>query len=213
MIPRVAVAMLAVLACAPRSDRNSDTPSTPSQGESAAASLAPGVDVRPDTDESAPRASGVAKTSARPTTVATSSGSSAMRTLTGITLERQACFGGCPVYRVHIDGSGRVDFVGRAHVRHQGQASATISAEGMRQLEAAVLAANLQSLSTSYTMDDAACGPFATDMPTVLLTVSQAGRTQTIKHDYGCSGAPRALRGLYRLIDSVANTNQWIGQS
>jgi hypothetical protein len=43
-----------------------------------------------------------------------------------VTLERTACFGGCPVYRVSVAADGTVTFEGRAHVRQLGAASGRI---------------------------------------------------------------------------------------
>ena len=61
-------------------------------------------------------------------------------------------------------------------------------------------------------MDSPACGRYATDSPMVITSASAGGRTKTIRHDFGCNGAPRELGGLERLIDEVAGTSRWIGR-
>lgn len=135
-------------------------------------------------------------------------------TLSSVTLERKPCYGTCPVYLVRVDHTGQVDFTGRANVRQSGNAASRISSDAFARIETAVVAARLDSLPSSYSAGTAACGVYRTDFPTVVLSAtSSAGRTQTLRHDLGCSAAPRSLRDLYQLIDSVANTNQWIGPS
>ena len=131
-----------------------------------------------------------------------------------ISLERKPCFGTCPVYVVRIDQSGQVDFSGRANVRHVGDATARISSEEFARIEAAVIAARLDALPTSFNAREAACGQYATDHAVVVFSATTTtGQTRTLRHDLGCMGAPRALGELYQLVDSIANTAQWIGQS
>lgn len=134
-------------------------------------------------------------------------------TISSVTLERRPCLGTCPVYRVSIDSEGQVDFTGRAHVRHEGAASSRISRDAFARIEAGVVAARIATLPSEYTPGEPNCGKYFPDLPVVVLSVTSARRTQTIRHDYGCAGAPRSLRDLHQLIDSVANTSQWTGQS
>ena len=205
-----AAVILGVLACAPADRPRDTTPAAPARSEPVARDRS-----APAREGAAARVDGSASTKTSKSTVsaASSATSSPVHTVSTVTLERQACYGTCPVYRVQIDSTGHVAFEGRAHVRHQGEASAQMSDESFSVIEAAVLKSGLESLSSDYTRGNPACGSHATDMPSVVLSVTVAGRTRSIRHDYGCSGAPRALRGLYRLIDSVANTGRWTGQS
>jgi Domain of unknown function (DUF6438) len=129
-----------------------------------------------------------------------------------ITLERMPCFGTCPVYQVSIGRSGAVRFVGKHHVTTQGTASAEIPAERVDSLLGALERGGYFGFADTYMMDAPACGMYATDSPTVITSVSAGGRSKTIRHDYGCHGAPRELATLERLIDDVAGTDQWTGR-
>ena len=129
-----------------------------------------------------------------------------------VTLERAPCFGTCPVYEVSIARSGKVRYLGKNHVRTGGFASARISPEQVDSLLRALEAGGYFGFADAYVMDAPACGMYATDSPTVITTVTAGGRTKTIRHDYGCHGAPRELAGLERMIDDVAGTDMWTGR-
>ncbi len=129
-----------------------------------------------------------------------------------VTLERTPCFGTCPVYRVAIARSGAVRFVGKQHVTQAGAASAEIPAARVDSLLRELEAGGFFGFADAYVMDSPACGRYATDSPTVITFASVGGRTKTIRHDYGCSAAPRELGRLERLIDEVAGTSRWTGR-
>lgn len=127
-----------------------------------------------------------------------------------VRLERQPCFGTCPVYVVDVDSAGRVRFEGRAHVRAMGKATGDITKDAFRGMSERLMAAGVLSLDSSYVAGAAGCGLYATDLPVVILSLVVDGATKRVVHDYGCSGAPGALRGLHRMVDSVANTSRWL---
>jgi Domain of unknown function (DUF6438) len=129
-----------------------------------------------------------------------------------VTLERTPCFGTCPVYQVAISRSGTVRFVGKHHVSRQGEAMAKIPAARVDSLLRELDAGGYFGFADAYVMDSPACGQYATDSPTVITSASTAGRTKTIRHDYGCDAAPQELGRLERLIDEVAGSSRWIGQ-
>jgi hypothetical protein len=141
--------------------------------------------------------------------VATTAGAEDAR-LSAVRLERQPCFGTCPVYVVDVDSAGHVRFEGRAHVRAQGKATADISKDAFRAMSNHLVAAGVLSFDSAYTAGAPGCGLYATDMPVVILSVVVGDTTKRVVHDYGCSGAPTALRGLHRMVDSVANTSRWL---
>lgn len=141
--------------------------------------------------------------------VATNAGADEAR-LSAVRLERQPCFGSCPVYVVDVDSGGRVRFEGRAHVRAQGKATADIPKDAFRTMSNRLVAAGVLSFDSAYTAGAGGCGLYATDMPVVILSVVVGDTTKRVVHDYGCSGAPAALRGLHRMVDSVANTSRWL---
>ena len=129
-----------------------------------------------------------------------------------VRLERAPCFGTCPVYEVSIARSGKVRYLGKNHVRTAGVASATIEPEQVESLLKALEDGGYFGFADGYVMDSPACGMYATDSPTVTTSVTAGGRSKTIRHDYGCHGAPRELAGLERMIDDVAGTDRWTGR-
>lgn len=141
--------------------------------------------------------------------VATNAGAEGVR-LSAVRLERQPCFGICPVYVVELDSAGRVRFEGRAHVRAQGKATADITKDAFRAMSNRLVAAGVLAFDSAYTPGAAGCGLYATDMPVVILSVVMDDTMKRVVHDYGCSGAPSELRGLHRMVDSVANTSRWL---
>jgi len=128
---------------------------------------------------------------------------------TRVTLERGSCFGTCPVYRVSLDGEGRVDFVGTRFVSREGADTSRVPPDQVGRLVDSLDAAGYFALADQYVPDSPACGRYATDAPTVTTSVQSNGRSKTVRHDYGCAGAPAALAGMERLIDSVAGTARW----
>jgi hypothetical protein len=128
-----------------------------------------------------------------------------------VTLERTPCFGTCPVYQVSISRSGTVRFVGKHHVIREGEATAEIPAARVDSLLRELEAGGYFGFADAYVMSSPACGQYATDSPTVITSVSAGGRTKTIRHDFGCDGAPEELGRLERRIDEVASTAGWIG--
>lgn len=129
--------------------------------------------------------------------------------VSAIRLERQPCFGTCPVYAVEVDSSGHVRFDGRAHVKVVGTARADIGKEAFRHMTEQLVRSGFPSLASTYSAGGEGCGAYATDLPVVVLTAIIDGTTKKVVHDYGCSGAPRVLRQLHQMIDSVANTSRW----
>jgi hypothetical protein len=129
-----------------------------------------------------------------------------------VTLERTACFGRCPVYRITASSSGAVSYQGTAHVPHLGGATAEVPAERVSTLLKELDEAGYFSFADRYTSSEASCGRYATDLPTVITSATLNGRTKRVEHDQGCTGAPGALVVLERRIDDVLNSGQWTGR-
>jgi hypothetical protein len=60
-----------------------------------------------------------------------------------VTLERTACFGTCPVYKVAIDADGAVRWRGEANVAHKGRARGHADPAKVAELVDAFMAARL----------------------------------------------------------------------
>jgi Domain of unknown function (DUF6438) len=128
------------------------------------------------------------------------------------TLERSPCFGTCPVYQVSILHDGTVRFIGKQHVKQQGNATASVSPGAVDSLAAELESAGYFELADDYVVDAPACGRYATDSPIVTTSLTTNGRTKRIRHDYGCSGAPPGLHRLEQRIDEVAGASRWTGR-
>jgi len=130
-----------------------------------------------------------------------------------ITLERGSCFGTCPVYRLTVDGAGKVRFEGTAHVTVVGLDSAVISQSEVQRLLVEFDRAGFAQLADQYTAGQPSCPSYAPDSPTAITSLTQSGTTKRIEHDYGCADVPRALTALERLIDDVVGSDRWTGRS
>ncbi|MDB4952363.1 MAG: hypothetical protein JWM27_5012 [Gemmatimonadetes bacterium] len=129
-----------------------------------------------------------------------------------VTLERTACYGTCPAYTVRLDGAGRVAWHGERFVAAMGDSSTAVSAARVNALADEIAAAGFFGFGDSYLPGVPAAEPCSTDSPHAVITVTRAGRTKRVEHDYGCRGAPAALRTIAARIDSVAGTRRWIGR-
>jgi len=129
-----------------------------------------------------------------------------------ITLERGPCFGTCPVYRVSVDGTGRVRYDGVAHVVVVGQDSTTIAGSDVERLVAEFDRIGYGQFANQYTAGQPTCPSYVPDAPTAITSLSRNGVTKRVAHDYGCADAPRALTALERLIDETVDSGRWTGR-
>jgi hypothetical protein len=112
---------------------------------------------------------------------------------------------------VDVDSAGHVRFDGRAHVQRVGTATGDISRDDFRVMANRLVQSGVLAFDSAYVMGAPGCGESMTDMPTVILSVTVDGTTKRVVHYYGCSGAPRELRRLHAMVDSVANISRWVG--
>jgi hypothetical protein len=131
---------------------------------------------------------------------------------TAVTLARTACFGRCPVYSLAVTPSGSVTYEGKAHVRVLGSANAQIAPEKLDTLLSELEKGGYFTFANRYTSAEPTCGRYATDLPTVITSVTLRGRTKRVEHDYGCGSAPGGLIVLERRIDEILNSARWTGR-
>lgn len=138
-----------------------------------------------------------------------------------ITLERSACFGSCPDYRVTIHGDGRVIFsprgdvpgdpVGMLHrefngdnviwpVRHEDRIEPKLVTDLLDKFRAA----HFMGMKDEYVAE-------VTDSSTTVLTL-RMGRTRKTVVDYVGTdvGMPESVRALQDAVDKTAGTERWI---
>lgn len=121
-----------------------------------------------------------------------------------ITLQRQGCFGACPVYEVTIRGDGRVRFNGLGNVLLHGVREYSIPVERVDRLIAQFRAADFWALDSRYQAR-------VTDSPTYELTFAVGRRSKTVTDYVGHLVAmPDAVRVLEDAVDEAADTSRWI---
>jgi len=122
-----------------------------------------------------------------------------------VTLERGACFGTCPIYKVTIYTDGTVVYEGERFVETEGTHTTTIEPEVVQQLIEGFEAAGYFDWEDEYTEMN------VTDLPTIITSVTRDGETKRITRYTGDSNAPIELPYLESWIDMAAYTSQWTG--
>jgi hypothetical protein len=126
-------------------------------------------------------------------------------------LKRTACLGTCPIYTVHIDADGHVLFDGEDFVSHKGRSTGQTTVTRVRQLVQQFAALNFFALRDQYgAIGD--CPVYATDNPSVIMTLHFSSKTKTVELYLGCVGSPeaQAVTQLGEQIDATINSQQWI---
>jgi Domain of unknown function (DUF6438) len=123
-----------------------------------------------------------------------------------IILERTACFGTCPVYKLTIAANGTVIYEGHDFVEVEGKQTASLGAVQIQELVSAFERANFFSLQDNYTNYD------VTDNPSAITSITLNGKTKTVNHYYGDNSAPQELFDLESKIDEIVNSKQWTGK-
>lgn len=128
---------------------------------------------------------------------------------TVISLERTACGGECPAYRVSIDARGNVVYEGTEFVRINGLQRDRISVSQVATLLETAMRIGFFELREQYRDIRNPDGTYTivTDQPTVFVTVTREGRSRRVE-DY--IGAPEGLKELESQIDEAASTKQWV---
>ena len=117
-----------------------------------------------------------------------------------ITLERTACFGTCPVYKVTLLEDGTVSYEGWEHVRVPGTHTWKIDPAAVLALARDMEKAGFFEMKDAYTLP-------VTDMPTTYVTLTSGGRSKRIK-DY--FAAPPALTAIEARIDEVSGAKGYV---
>lgn len=137
---------------------------------------------------------------------------SSMMRVPVITLERTACFGSCPIYKLTIFDDGQVVFEGKEFVKHPGTHTSQITKSQLEDLVRQFEKIDYFNLDENYTDDPRNCPEQWTDNPSAISSLNWNGKKNAVRHYYGCRGSKIAeqLMDLETKIDEVVNTNQWI---
>ncbi|MDB6147540.1 MAG: hypothetical protein JWO45_1204 [Spartobacteria bacterium] len=126
-----------------------------------------------------------------------------------ITLERTACYGTCPVYKVTLQSDGTVTYDGKEFVKEVGKRSGKISKEQFQQLVAQIQKTDFFNLEDEYRTRKNADGSVTavTDLPTCITTVKSGARSKIVKNYFG---GPESLKTLEDLIDKISGSALWV---
>jgi Domain of unknown function (DUF6438) len=129
-----------------------------------------------------------------------------------ITLERTACYGECPIYKVKISANGKVNYEGKDFVKVKGKAQTSLTTAQVKTLEKAIAKVKFFSLQNEYLTQKDGCKAVATDAPSAITTISSGNQTKSIDHYFGCDGHAdlEQLTIFEDTIDTVVNSAQWV---
>lgn len=138
-----------------------------------------------------------------------------------ISLQRTACYGSCPDYKVTIDGKGNVVFITRppvdggdsavhreysyfSGVRVSGTHRTLVSKGDVATLLQKFKAADFFSLKDEYRSG-------VTDNPTYILSIDTGNGSKTVVDYVGKrAGMPPVVTNLQDAVDKIAGTDRWI---
>ncbi len=121
------------------------------------------------------------------------------------TLERTACFGTCPIYRVTITADGKVVFEGIRFVAAVGRREGQADPAKLAALIALVDSSRFMSLKPQYRAQ-------VTDLPSQVVTITRNGRIHRVEDYAGRAvGMPEDVARLEALIDEAAKDGPWVG--
>ena len=138
-----------------------------------------------------------------------------------ITLQRSACFGSCPDYRVTVHGDGLVEFdtsddhfkgtAAQIHLEYNGH-NVLLPGHHVAHVDPAAVARLLDQFRAAHFFglrNEYFYG--ATDNSTQVLTVRVGGASKTVTDYIGTmAGMPQAVRDLEEAVDAVAGTGRWV---
>jgi Domain of unknown function (DUF6438) len=192
------VAIAAAIGCSRRA--------APSEEPGAAASSVPAVPVAPPvwTGATAPSPAAAREPEPEPEPAPVAAPAGEVPDDAVITLERTACFGSCPAYRVELHGDGRVVFEGEGSVR---------VAHAERRIPRAAAANVFRSLAPiGFWTWKAHYRQPITDHPSATVAATWGAARRSVEEYPPCtgeSGAPPALCALGKAIDDAARTSEW----
>lgn len=119
-----------------------------------------------------------------------------------ISLERSACFGTCPVYRVVLRRDLGATYVGERHVERIGAWHARVPLRDYGLLAWLVERLDVMAMDSSYTRP-------VTDLPTATLRIWPRGAPRPkVISDYAYAG-PLELRTMMEMVDGLAARLEW----
>jgi len=134
-----------------------------------------------------------------------------------VTLERTACLGSCPVYRIAIKGDGAVEYEGKHFVKVMGIRKGNLHTHEVLKLVNELLRVRFFDAASEYVVRDAINSYdgkltlnsiVSTDGPSALLQM-RIGKHEKRVRLY--DNYPQELGAIPQLIDQTVLIEQWIG--
>lgn len=117
-----------------------------------------------------------------------------------ISLEKTACFGKCPVFKITIYKNGLAIYDGQINVEKKGRFEKKIPNEEIKQLIKSFEESHFFDFKDKYTAD-------MTDLPSTYLTFNNKGKSKKIIDYYD---APDKLKELEAMVENIANKDGWV---
>lgn len=122
-----------------------------------------------------------------------------------ISLERTACYGHCPIYKLDIFADGKVNYFGELFVRIEGFKSWQLSAESIEKLNEVIYKYDY------FNIKEQMVTMMSSDSPSCITEIKMAnGRERKIKNDYGCNQWPLKLKAFENRIDKIVNSDYYV---
>jgi len=115
-------------------------------------------------------------------------------------IERGACFGRCPIYKIHVYHSGFVEYEAIKWNDEEGLFKGMLSEEKMK-----AIAERAKSIGY-FAMDDEYDNTGVTDLPATYSEVNAYGNKKRIKNRYN---GPEELRAFEKFIESQFDDMEW----
>ena len=120
-------------------------------------------------------------------------------------LERTACYGWCPIYKIAIYRDGTLEYHGERFVKQRGDATSRVSQAQIAALDELFAHAHYFELDDKYTAYD------VTDAPSEITSYRLGTQQKTVEHYDGDTKAPAILGKIEDGIDKIVGIDTWIG--
>ncbi|WDI30331.1 DUF6438 domain-containing protein [Hyphococcus flavus] len=132
-----------------------------------------------------------------------------------ISLERTACFGFCPIYKVVVNEDDVLSFRGERFVAETGGAISKRLPDGsFKDLLKVTRTYGFSELDTRYPNEAGDnCGPVATDMPSVIVEAETKSFNHQVQWYQGCmnfNGRER-FEAMLTEMEAIFDIDDWIG--
>ncbi len=130
-----------------------------------------------------------------------------------VSMEREPCLGFCPWYAVSASAGGTVTWMGKRYVKEKDTLSVHIDPAIVQRIVQEFDRVKFDAIADRFAAG-VPCGPVATDLPGLNLSLKRFGVTKSVNYYYGCTEYPDSLTKplihLGTFIDSVLQTGKWV---